>query len=1042
MPVDAALRRFVSVVRSDVQGSTSLGERHDPELVRRVLARYYDAARTACTYHGGTIEQIQGDAVVAVFDGHEDDALRAVRAATELRGRMTRLNEELERGAAIRLLVRTAVDCGEVVAGPDGPGQLTGNVMNVVAHLEKAAGPGEILLGETAYRLVREAVDVEELGPLVLKGKQEPVHAYRLLVLLPGVDGRVHLALPMVGRRLELALLTSTFERSTGDRTCQLVTLFGAAGVGKSRLIQELLRSVQGRATILRGRCPSYGGVAYDAMIQVVVEAARLDLADPDTARRRLAAVVAGMDGAPRVLERIGQVLGLRKGGGPPEDTHWALRRFLEVLARDRPLIVILEDLHWADPALLDLVEDIAESSRDTPLLLLCAARLELLDLRRRWAGGKVNSVSVQLAPLAADEAKQLVSHLLGDMATAPGLREYIVDRSGGNPLFVQGLVAMLREERLLRVDEGRWRTVVEQLEAPRDIQTLVNARLMQLGAAERMVVERAAIIGRQFTREAILELSPGAERPEVAASLRTLVRKGLIVPDPEHAVVSRRDDGYVFTHAVIQEVAYHAISKETRAELHERFANWLERTSGGELAQVEEVVGHHLKQAYECLVDLRSNDQRTTRLARRAGEALAAAGHRATVRRDIPEFAVSLLQQAESLLEDNDEIRRAALLDLGDARWDSASPLQALEAYEQAITASQAAGDDRRATHGFLGVLALKGFLGHESVSGEDPDEDPDVEDALQLFDRLGDDLGLAKAWRARAYAHWKVGRLTDAEKACRHAIAFARQAGDERLQAVSVSSCCFIMFWGPKHFDEVEREVREALEWARSRGIRRLEVDALHILARISGMKERFREARVLLREAEDLEKQAEAGEASDLLVLVGKYLSRALVELMADEPAAAERVLRRSRREVTHLQGTGQLHPVTILLARALLMQGRDEEAMQQTRECERLAPQSHRDAQIKWRAIRALLLARRGELDTAERMAAEAIAMTADWQQDDSTAEVEADLAHVLRLAGKDDESRQAAERALARYRRKGNLVGARRVEAFLGRSPVG
>jgi class 3 adenylate cyclase len=260
MPVDTALRRFVSVVRSDVQGSTSLGERHDPELVRRVLARYYDAARTACTYHGGTIEQIQGDAVVAVFDGHEDDALRAVRAATELRGRMTRLNEELERGAAIRLLVRTAVDCGEVVAGPDGPGQLTGNVMNVVAHLEKAAGPGEILLGETAYRLVREAVDVEELGPLVLKGKQEPVHAYRLLVLLPGVDGRVHLALPMVGRRLELALLTSTFERSTGDRTCQLVTLFGAAGVGKSRLIQELLRSVQGRATILRGRCPSMAG--------------------------------------------------------------------------------------------------------------------------------------------------------------------------------------------------------------------------------------------------------------------------------------------------------------------------------------------------------------------------------------------------------------------------------------------------------------------------------------------------------------------------------------------------------------------------------------------------------------------------------------------------------------------------------------------------------------------------------------------------------------------------------------------------------------
>jgi class 3 adenylate cyclase len=291
--VDAALRRFVAVVRSDVQGSTGLGERHDPELLRQVLTRYYDAARSACTYHGGTIEQIQGDAVVAIFDGHEDDALRAVRAAIELRDRMTRLNEELEHDAAIRLPIRMAVECGEVVAGADGPGQLTGEVMNVVAHLEKTAGPGEILLGETAHRLVREAADVEGLGPLVLKGKQQPVHAYRLQVLRPGVAGRVHLAVPMVGRQLELALLTAAFGRSAGDRTCQLVTLFGPAGVGKSRLIEALLESVQQRATVLRGRCPSYGGVAYDAMIQVVAEAARLDPADPETARRRLEAVVA-----------------------------------------------------------------------------------------------------------------------------------------------------------------------------------------------------------------------------------------------------------------------------------------------------------------------------------------------------------------------------------------------------------------------------------------------------------------------------------------------------------------------------------------------------------------------------------------------------------------------------------------------------------------------------------------------------------------------------------------------------------------------------
>jgi predicted ATPase/class 3 adenylate cyclase len=1039
--LETALRRFVTVVRSDVQGSTSLGERHDPEMLQRVLTRYYDAARSACTYHGGMIEQIQGDAVVAIFDGHEDDALRAVRAATELRDRMTRLNEELERDAAFRLLLRTAVEAGEVVAGTNSPGQLTGEVMNIVAHLEKAAGPGEIVLGETAHRLIREAVDVEDIGPLTLKGKQRPVRAYRLLVVLPGVTGRAHLAVPMVNRRLELAQLVSTYERSAGDRTFQLVTLFGAAGVGKSRLIEALVESVQPHASVLRGRCPSYGGVAYDAMIQVVADAAGLDLKDPDTVRRRLAARVAGVDGAPRIVEGIGRILGLREGGGRPEDTHWALRRLLEVLARDRPLIVVLEDLHWADPALLDLVEDIAESSRDAPLLLVCATRLELLDARPRWSGGKLDAVSIQLAPLDSDDASQLVSRLLGDMATAPGVREYIVDRSGGNPLFVQGLVAMLREERLLRVDEGRWRSAVEQLEAPRDIQALINARLMNLGAAERRVVERAALIGQRFTLQAVLALSLEAEPPDVGASLRTLVRKGLIVADPDIAAGGRRDDGYVFTHTLIQEVAYHAIGKETRAELHERFADWVEQTSGSDFSQVEEVVGHHLKQAYECMVDLRASAQQRTRLARRAGVALAVAGHRAALRRDIPEFAISLLRQAESLLKDNDDTRRTALLDLGDALRDAASPLRAMQAYREAIRAAHAAGDARRATHGALGVLGTKGFLrGEEQQEEEEADRDPDaeVEDAVRLFDALGDDPGLAKAWQAKAYAHWAAGRLRKAEEACRQAINFAKRAGDERLEAVAVSSRCFILFWGPRPLDEVRRQVEEALDWARGRGIRRLEVDALHLLARISGMRERFPEARSLLREAAP----SKRSEPRELLVLVGRYLSIALVELMAGEAAAAEQALRAGREELISLGGTGQLPAVIVLLARALIMQGRDEEAMQQTVECERLAPQSNRDAQIKWRAIRALLLARRGDVETAKRLAAEAVEWTAEWEQEDSTAEVEADHAHVLRLAGKDDEARSAGERALARYRRKGNLVGARRVEAFLGRAPVG
>ena len=355
----ASQRRFVTVVRSDVEGSTRLGERHDPELVREALGHFYELATAAFERHDGTVEQFQGDAVVAVFGLprlHEDDALRAVRAAVELRDRMERLNGDLQRDRAVRLPIRTAVHSGEVVGGDAAPGQLAGDVMNVVAHLEKRAKPGEILLGDTTLRLVREAVDVEELGPLRLKSRQEPVEAHRLLRLLPVGGWRTRSSIPMVGRQQELAVLAATYERTVASRSCHLLTLLGEAGVGKSRLVEELLASVSDRATMLRSSSRSYGGVAYEAIIQLVCDAAGLDPADPERARGMLARFLEGVQDADRITERIGQVLDIERGAGPPEDIHWAFRRFLETLARPGPLVVVLDDLHWADPALLDLV--------------------------------------------------------------------------------------------------------------------------------------------------------------------------------------------------------------------------------------------------------------------------------------------------------------------------------------------------------------------------------------------------------------------------------------------------------------------------------------------------------------------------------------------------------------------------------------------------------------------------------------------------------------------------------------------------------------
>jgi class 3 adenylate cyclase/tetratricopeptide (TPR) repeat protein len=1023
-------RRFVTVVRSDVEGSTRLGEQHDPELVREALGRYYEVATASFEQHGGTIEQFQGDAVVAVFGLprlHEDDALRAVRAAMELRDRMERVNGELQRKRSVRLLIRTAVHSGEVFSSGTAPGQLAGDVMNVVAHLEQQAQPGQILLGDATLRLVRDAVDVEELGSLQLKSRREPVVAHRLLRVLP--EGwRVRSSIPMVGREQELAVLKATYERTIASHNCHLLTLFGEAGIGKSRLVEELLTTVSEQAKVLRSSSRSYGGAAYEAMTRLISEAAGLDPADPQRAREILAGFVGKVQDAERITQRIGQVLGIEQGTGPPEDLHWALRRFLEMLALPGPLVVVLDDLHWADPALLDLVEEIAAASRGAPLMIVCTARGELLERRSRWAGGAVNTVTLHLAPLGGGDVRRLVAHLLGGVDIADGVQEYVADGSGGNPLFVQSLVAMLRENHQLQLDDGQWRAATDLagVRAPPDIRALLGARLDQLGALEREVIDRAAVIGRQFTAKAIRELSPPEQRDTLEAPLRTLVGKDLIVPDESALLGTGGDQGYAFTHALIQEVAYQAIAKETRAELHERYANWLEQMSAGGVP-VEEAVGNHLERAYLSLVEIGQHGERPARLARRAGMALAAAGHWNAGRRDIPERTVGLLERALLLLRDNDHTRRTALIDLANALSNARRFLEALEVFDQAVTEAEAVGDVRTKTHGRIGALAVKHFSGRESISRDDVT----LERAVQVFERDVDQLGLATTWRLWAYYWWEAGFLTRAENSARHAVELARKSGDEPLLARSESTYCFILFWGPRHVDEVAEEVGGKRDWARQRGVRSLEVDALRILARIRAMQGRFEEARVLLRETGE-----PIGNFGDTLVLVGGFVSAGLVELLAGQPATAERILRRGYRILEEIGGRGQLLHVTTLLARALAQLGRDPEAVAMTRECERLAAEKQVDAQIKWRSIRATALAATGETEAALRLSLEAVGLTRQWDQLDSTAEALADHADVLKRIGRVEEAVDHARRALDVYEAKGNLVGAGRMRQFV------
>ncbi|HYF10686.1 MAG TPA: adenylate/guanylate cyclase domain-containing protein, partial [Actinomycetota bacterium] len=371
------IRKVVTVVFADVTGSTALGERLDPEALRRVMTRYFDRMAEVIRSHGGTVEKFIGDAVMAVFGIprlHEDDPIRAVRAAGGMLAALGDLNAELERDHGVGITIRIGVNTGEVVAGDPTGGQrlVTGDTVNVAARLEQAATPGDVLLGEPTFRLVKDAVDVEAVEPLELKGKSEPIPAYRLLDVRADVAGHErHLDSPLVGRQKELELLAQALDRAVTERTSHLFTLLGPAGVGKSRLVREFLDGADENATVLRGRCLSYGeGITFYPLGEVVHAAAGIDDADsPPEASRKLGVLLADAPDGERVSSLIGGLFGWSEPGSP-QDGFWAVRKLFEHLARERPVVVVFDDIHWAEPTFLELIDHLADWTRDAAVLV------------------------------------------------------------------------------------------------------------------------------------------------------------------------------------------------------------------------------------------------------------------------------------------------------------------------------------------------------------------------------------------------------------------------------------------------------------------------------------------------------------------------------------------------------------------------------------------------------------------------------------------------------------------------------------------------
>ena len=933
-------RRTVTILFCDVTGSTALGESTDPEALRALLARYFERMKSIVESHGGTVEKFIGDAVMAVFgvpQAHEDDALRACRAAAEMRDALPELG----------ILGRIGVNTGEVVTGT-AERLATGDAVNVAARLEQAAAPGEILIGAETLRLVAAAVEAEPVQPLALKGKAEPVAASRLVSVL-GAPEREHRS-RFVGRERELEQIVAAWARAGAEQRCELVTVVGEAGVGKSRLVAEALASIDAR--LVRGRCLPYGdGITYWPVVEVVKQ---LGTAPSD----------------PAAAGSIRSLLGESDQATSAEEIAWAFRKLLEEQA---PLVVVFDDIQWGEETFLDLVEGIALLSSDAALLIVCMARPELVERRASWPA------SLRLEPLA----RAAVDELIGNEVAEP-LRERIAVAAAGNPLFVTEMLAMVGE--------------TEEVEVPPSLRALLAARLDQLEPGERRVLERGAVEGEVFHRGAVQALAP--DEPLVTPRLAALTRKQLI--RPERAILPG-DDGFRFRHLLIRDAAYDALPKAERADLHERFARWLEER-GPDLVELDEIVGYHLERASRYLEELgRANPD----LALAAGDRLAAAGRRAAWRGD-GRAEARLLERALELT------RRSRLdvnLELDFAACHLGDPRQAIAIAEQAAERAVEAGDSA----GEALARAVAGLY-RDQLDPRPPDELESLAlAALPLLEEAEDHAGLAHLWWILGFGVANPrGRFDDWLRASEESTRHARLAG---LQASNYPEVPLI--YGPLPADVALGALEDE---------NRLSPWPCLCRAWLLAMLGRFDEAWSLADES-----YARFQEQSRNWI--GDWAMAEIASLAGDHELAS----RHLTAVCDWLEATGQpgfLSSYAPRLGLELCAVGRYEEAEQAAGRGRELGIEQDLWTQTLWRRVQARVHASRGENAEAERLAAEAAQIAEQSDDLERQGDTLSDLAEVLVAAGRVDPALAALEQALDRYERKKNLTNAARARSRL------
>ncbi len=977
-------RRTVTVLFADVADSTALGERVDPESLRGALARWFDTARSVIEHHGGTVEKYIGDSVMAVFGVprlHEDDALRAVRAAGELGDALARLNEQLERERGLHFTVRVGINTGEVVTGDGSSTLVTGDAVNVAKRLEEAGDGGDVLVGDATYKLARTAARFERLAPLVLKGKSVRMGAWRLVgVDRDGLPYERRFDTPLVGRKRELEQLRRAFRRSVEERTCHLFTLLGTAGIGKSRLASELFAELTGDALVLTGRCLPYGdGITFWPLHEVIRE-----LGGEDSIMQLLA----GNDDAELVCERL-------TGEPGSQELFWAVRRLCETLARERPLVLCFEDVHWAEPTFLDLIEYLAGWTRDAAVLLLCIARPEFLDERPAWLSGQENAASITLTPLSATESKKLVGAL--GVGGAPAKR--IAEAAEGNPLYAEQMAAMVAEG-------GAVETI------PPTIQALLAARLDRLDADERAVIEAAAVCGREFWRDAVTTLTDAERRERVGSLLLSLVRKELIRP---HRSTARPDDAFRFGHVLIRDAAYTAVPKETRALLHERFAQWLE--AGENDAELEEIIGYHFEQAYRNREALGPVDDRATQLAARGAMRLASAGRRALARGDAP-AAVTLLERAVSLLEHDERERLLLLPDLAAALRTTGALGEAQEVLDEALANAHGAPDRRLEASALVEQALLRTYSHGElaelgRVAGR----------VRPVFEEFGDELGLARVLQVMGLERFGRCRYREAEELYRDAVAHARHADGGREESRALRLLAGALLRGPTPVEAALRECREICE--RTGTDLGSQASSYAIAALLDAMRGNFEQARELYGRAKAM--LAELGSRHHA---AGLALYGGPIEALAGDLEAARNELAEAQALLEELGERGGLSTVQAFLARIEWERDQADEAERLARLVEETASADDVLVHVVARGARAKALAARGSAEAAEQLAQTAVDLAREGDSPALLADALVDLAEVRRDAG--GSSLEPLREAIGLYERKGDVVSASQV----------